>query len=314
MKKATISSFSSNPSKSYNVRSISLPPRSHPTILKIEEELNKLKAIQPTSSTSSSNANSIGKFLIGLKDLYKCIKDLLNLQLTHQAFVQHQNEKWVAELLDYSISYLDICGSTRDSILIMKESIREVQSAIRRRKVGDSSMESSVNSYICLKKKMKKEIGQSLATLKHMDNKFENLIIPLDLDHNHLSIVVRVLREACLVTSSAFRLLFLFLSTTTPLKSKPRKWLLVSMMVQKGFVVCDNQQKIINEFERVDMALGNLFVHNSKEEDIVNEKFQYAQTSLEILETSIERLENGLDCLFRVMIHNRVSLLNTISH
>ncbi|KAJ0039545.1 hypothetical protein Pint_28621 [Pistacia integerrima] len=45
IKKATMAAFSTKPAKQYNVRSISLPTRSHPTTLRVEEELNKLTQI-----------------------------------------------------------------------------------------------------------------------------------------------------------------------------------------------------------------------------------------------------------------------------
>jgi hypothetical protein len=60
----------------------------------------------------------------------------------------------VNELLEGSLRYLDACGNTKDSVLSMKETIRELQSALRWRKVGDSSVESVVSAYICSRRKM----------------------------------------------------------------------------------------------------------------------------------------------------------------
>ncbi|KAH0973174.1 hypothetical protein GBA52_025330 [Prunus armeniaca] len=150
-----MASFSPKPSKRYNVRSISLPVRSHPSTLRTEEELNKLKAWEATTTTTSeAKADSICKGLFGLKDLYICIEDLLQLPMTQQALALHQNERWVEELLDGSVKYLDVCGNTRDAILAMKESVRDLQSALRRRKVGgDSCLEDNLGSYTCIRKK-----------------------------------------------------------------------------------------------------------------------------------------------------------------
>ncbi|KAH7519845.1 hypothetical protein FEM48_Zijuj08G0080500 [Ziziphus jujuba var. spinosa] len=297
--------FSPKSSSKYNSRSISFPARSHPSTQRVEEELNKLKASQ---ETSSSKAETICFGLSGLKELYSCIEELLNLPSTRQALAaQDQNEKLVNELLDSSLRYLDVCSKIRDDVLAMKESVRELQSALRRRKVGDSNIESDVASYFSFRKKMKKEIGQSLTSLKQIESKYGTF--PLDLD-THLSAVVRVLRESSFISGTIFRSFFLFLSTPL-LKPKQSKWSLVSMMVHKG-IVCE-EQKSMNELESVDVALSNLSLQNSSE-DGQDEKFESAQKKLEALDFGIEGLENGLESLFRLLIHNRVALLNILSH
>lgn len=297
--------FSQKPSTRYNIRSITLPVRSHPTTERVEQELYKLKA---SSSSSSSNSTTICNSLSGLRELYGQIESLLGLPLTQQALAQHQQQKWVHELVDDSLRYLDFCGNIRDVVLMMKESVRELQSAIRRRKVlGDSSVvESNMTAYISLRKKMKKAIGQSL---RQMDTKYGGL--PLDLDA-HLTAVVRVLREASVVTSSIFGSLSLFLSTPL-LKPKTSRWSLVSIMVQKGVVgYHDNQQKSLNELERVDLAFGDLLLGNLGK-DVEDEKIQSLQKQLEALEVAIEGLENRLEGLFRLFLQNRVCLLNVLS-
>ncbi|KAI9165873.1 hypothetical protein LWI28_022110 [Acer negundo] len=181
MATTTTTSFSPKSTKHYNVRCISLPAaRSYPTTLKLEQELNKLESweISPSpspssSSSSSTNAEKILSALSGLGELYKCIGDLLALPLTQQVLAQHRHENWVNQLLDGLLRYLDICGNTSDSILSMKESVRELESAFRRSKCGELSIQGNVTAYILSRKKMVKNLASLLK-----QSKIVLLIIP----------------------------------------------------------------------------------------------------------------------------------------
>ena len=307
MKKAAIAAFSSKASNGYSVRSISLPVRSHPSTIRVEEELNKLKSWE---ASSSSKVETICIVLSGLSELYRYIEELLNLPLTQQALSQHQNQKWFNDLLlESSLMYLDICGNTRDVILLMQETIRELQSGLRRIKVGDLSIESIVTAYNCSRRKMRKEIARSLASLKPMDNEIGAFPM-LNLDH-HLSAVVRVLNETSLMTSSIFQSLLLFLSVPV-LKPKPSRWSLVSKLVQKGALARKDQPENMNELEGVDIALSSLLMHNSSK-DIEEQKIQSAQIKLDALDVGMVGLEKCLECLFRHLIQTRVFYLNIIS-
>ncbi|XP_027362703.1 uncharacterized protein LOC113870308 [Abrus precatorius] len=310
MKKATIATFSSLSPKhyrGYGIRSISLPTRSHPSTVQIEEELNKLKAWE---TSSSSEVERIFFGLSGLVELHKCIEDLLKLPLTQQALSHYHNQKWVDELLECPVRFLDILGETRDAIMLMKGNVRELQSALRRRKIGDLVIESHVSSYWSLRRNTRKECTKSLLLLKQKDGSF-GASPPLDLNH-HLSAVVRVLREASLITSSIFQSLVAFLSSPI-LKSKANnKWAFVSRLMQKGVLQCNNQQENVNELEKVDLSLCRMVMDNANK-DFEAENFQSAHKELEAVVVIIEGLENGLDCLFKHLINTRVSFLNIIS-
>lgn len=308
MKKASLATFSTNPKhlSKYGVRSISLPTRSHPTTIQIEEELIKLKSWE-TSSISKSETICFG--LIGLVQLYKCIEELLKLPLTQQALSQHKNEKWVDELLDFPLRFLDLLSKTRDEILLMKGKVEELQSVFRRRKIGDSDMENNVADYWILRRKIRKECTKSLLLLKQIDGSIGSCF-PLDLN-NHLSAIVKVLVEASLITSSVLQSLVVFLCSPI-LRSKVNKWSLVSRLMHKGVFGCDNQHENIYELEKVDFGVSSLVMENlSKDDD--GEKIKSAIRRLEALVVAIEGFENGLECLFRHLINTRVSFLNIIS-
>ncbi|XP_052197142.1 uncharacterized protein LOC127804325 [Diospyros lotus] len=310
LRRTTMPAFTPKCKSHHHVRSISLQARSHPSTLRIEEELKRLKIWKPSSS--SSKAETICTGLSGLGELYKCIEELLSLPLTQQALSQNQHEKWANELLEESVRCIDICSNTRDAVLAIKEGLQQLQSALRRRKVGNTGTELDVNAYASSRKKMMKEAAKSLAGLKQRtDSKFAESTLP-DSDH-HLCAVVRVLGEASLITSWIFQSLWLFLSTPVG-KPRPSRWSLVSSLVHKGAMAGgDGQKNCRNEMEEVEMELNSLVLYGSQE-DSVAERIQSVLGRLEDLKGSIEGLESGLEGLFRHLIYTRVSLLNILSH
>ncbi|KAM7524003.1 hypothetical protein LguiA_013905 [Lonicera macranthoides] len=287
---------SSKSTTNQHIRSISLPSRSHPTTLRIQEELNKLKNYKPAAKNS----------LPGLEELYKCMHELLSLASTQQVLSQHQDEKWVDELLDGSVMLLDICGITVDLVSQMKEHLGDVQSCLRRRK-GDSSTESSIAKFTSFRKKLKKDAKKLIVSLKQMDAELRSSDL-LNLD-NHVSSVIRVLREFSTTNISIFQSLLMFLSVPV---SKPNqtKWSLVSNLMCKGRVACECQVDNTDEFERVDSALSTLCKHGSSK----TENIQIAQNRLEALMGCVEEIENGLEFIFRHLIRTRASLLNIFSN
>ncbi|KAF9682125.1 hypothetical protein SADUNF_Sadunf05G0075700 [Salix dunnii] len=162
------------------------------------------------ASICTSTPGSICNGLSGLEDLYKHVDDWLNLKLSHEVLYNRQDEKSHDELLEESVTVLDVCSISRDTKLRLKEQVQALQSALRRRK-GDSSIESSVANYICLRKKMKKDARKFINSLKQIDNKFG--ASPLLHQAHQLSAVIQVIREVHVKSCSIFQSLSLFLST-----------------------------------------------------------------------------------------------------
>ncbi|KAM7516067.1 hypothetical protein LguiA_005650 [Lonicera macranthoides] len=264
-----MASSSSRSNISHHVRSASFPSTSHPTILRVEAELNKIQtSVTPTAEEICNGISS-------LEELHKCVDDLLNLPQTQKALSHHQREKCVDELLDGSVRLLDICGSIRDLVSQIKEHVRDLQSALRRRK-GDLSNESSITKYSSFQKKMKKDAKRLIASLKQMERKTVGSAI-LDEDQ-HVSVVIQVLRQVSAVEISIFQSILLFVSVPVS-KPKGSKWSLLSKLKNKGEVVeCEKQLE-----------------------------------NLEGMESSIEGIESGLEGVFRRLVRTRASLLNTIS-
>ncbi|XP_055959706.1 uncharacterized protein LOC130014801 [Mercurialis annua] len=121
---------------SFHIRSISLPSRSHPITVSLEEQIYKLNA--------SQSSLSLGQKLSGLKELFECVDDFLQLALTQQS-LSHENS--VEEALNGSLSLLDICGNTRDFFSQMRECLRELELSLRRSRNGvEAYMKQDKNS------------------------------------------------------------------------------------------------------------------------------------------------------------------------
>ncbi|KAE9612912.1 hypothetical protein Lal_00027708 [Lupinus albus] len=282
----------------YHVRSNSFPSASHPTTVKVEEELSNLKSFE---ATSTSTSESIGTSLCFLRDLYICLDGVLNLASTQKLISHHKSERCVEEILDGSVRVLDICGITRDTMLQIKENVQALHSAIRRRK-GDSSIARSVAEYNSFTEKVKKNAKKLITYLKQMDSSFG--VSPLLNQDQDLAALIRVLREVIAMNISIFQSILSFLVFPSS-KSKVTKWLMVAKLMQKGVQSCEENS---NELQRVDAALITLL------SDATNvEKMQTAREELEALENTIQSLENGLESVFRPSIKTRASLLNIIA-
>ncbi|XP_016495277.2 uncharacterized protein LOC107814380 [Nicotiana tabacum] len=277
-------------SYSANNRSISLPSRSHPATEKIEEEFSKFKTWE---NSASPTAEAVYNGLLSLGEVHRYMSDLLNLPLTLQALSKCQDKKWVDEILDKFMRFLDICEATRELVSQFKENVKDVQSLLRRRK-GDLS----ITNYTSFRKKMKKDAKNLVTILKKMEH--EEVVAVMEADQL-VSAVIRVPREVSTMGISVFQNVLVFLSA--PVSKPISKWSLVSRLVNKG------DQDNVNEIESADVALNSLFKYGSNEV----EKIQFVQSKVENLEAHFECIEDGMDNIFRWLIRSRSTLLNVVS-
>ncbi|XAR73708.1 hypothetical protein NMG60_11007772 [Bertholletia excelsa] len=275
------------------IRSVSLPIRSHPSIVRVEQELNKIKTWE-TSPSHTCNA------LARLEELYMCMDEHLNSATTQQVLFFNQHEKCVDELLEESLKFIDVCGIARDLMLQFKEHARALQSALRRRK-GDSSIETTIARYVCFRRKAKKDAKRLTGSVKQIDKRLDASLL-LGRDHHFYS-VIRVLKEVIKVSTCVFCSILLFVSISS---LKPNS--VASRLLHRGRVASEDRV-VANEVERVDTALHGLLKCRSSE----GEGMQIAQRGLEGLERRSEAFESGLESLFRSLIRTRISLLNIVS-
>ncbi|CAL9149822.1 unnamed protein product, partial [Musa hybrid cultivar] len=268
------------PNQPYHVRSISMPSRDHPLKLRVEEEMQKLKSLVAQSCLS---AQTICEGLRALGGLYECIEELLHLPMSKYSNIQEKESVEVE--LDGSVRLLDLLGIMRDCMMTTKDQIRTLEIALRRQ--GVTVAESKMYTHIRFDKKAEKGIKSIFKLLKQMDDKYVSCCT----NGKDSWMVTEILREARAITISLLQSIFKFLPMPTP-QGKASRWSLISKALQKRKVACEGEQEEVEDNEG---------------------KIQRGQNQLQTLQNSIEDIETGLECLFRRLIKNRVSLLNILS-
>ncbi|AEE78789.1 hypothetical protein AtNW77_Chr3g0206661 [Arabidopsis thaliana] len=241
------------------VRSISLPSRIHHPSAKFQAALSQIHLFQNSSDSQSLHAS-----LLNLSELYHSLHQLNHSLPTAQA--EHS--------LDVSATLLDSCDAARNLVLTLREHLLNLQSALRRK---DKSMEVQIKEYFSFRKKIKKETNKLLLGLK---KKLD------DSETTELSV-------------SIFRSLFMFLSTTSTMKTKTCSLKFVSRLISGGH---RSSSSIMSELQNLDAVLRS-DGDNSKE----------IKKMLERLEERTEELETALDSLFKSLVQYRVYLLNILT-
>ncbi|CAN0845518.1 hypothetical protein LINGRAHAP2_LOCUS4140 [Linum grandiflorum] len=254
----------------FHVRSNSFPSTSHPLVSEFDDQLCRLRQSQAASTSSSS----ICQKLNGLQDVYDCVDKLIQLPSTQQAMIHYQNELLDNELLDGSLRLFDLCNTAKDSLSQMKESVSELQSAIRRRQ-GDLVAETK--RYLNSRKVVKKAIQKALKDNENKKSTSSNNIEAISMLRESESIVAEVLKSLlCLICQSN------------------SKSLISKLIAAKKTQVSANS----NEFAEVDACLKT----SKSSEEI--------QAQLKNLQPCIQDLEEGVESLFRCLIKTRASILN----
>ncbi|CAH8262658.1 unnamed protein product [Arabidopsis lyrata] len=260
---------------SFHVRSNSFPSRPHPQATHVDEQLARLRSSEDASTSSSSY---ICNRLENLQELHESLDKFIRLPVTQQALGQEQNKKAVEQLLDGSLRILDLCNISKDALSQMKEGLMEIQSILRRKR-GD--LPGEVKKYLASRRSLKKSFQKVLKSLK----------VKQDQECGDKSLAV--FGEAEDVTIALFDSLFCFMSGSKTCS----KWSVVSKLMNKKKVTCEAQG---NEFTRVDSEFQS--EKTLKMEDV------------QILDSCIQDLEDGLESLSKSLIKYRVSILNILGH
>ncbi|XVF35857.1 hypothetical protein REPUB_Repub19eG0007400 [Reevesia pubescens] len=276
-----------------HVRSISLPSNTHPLVASVEEQLTRLKTSQETSS-------SISHRLGGLKEFYDRVDDLIHLPLTLQALSHDQLE----EMLDGSLKLLDVCGTTRDVLSRIRESVQVLESSLRRRSCRESGLASEIRDFMVTRKEMNKIISDCFKILKGMDRKCKSTVSDKD---SEMVAAVSLLREAEEISLAVFDSLLSFLSLPKS-RSKPSGWSIVSKLLHSKRVSCEEVET--SEAEKLDAEL--ILMKSGKDIKLV--QVQKILKGLQAFQSTIKETEEVLECVFRRLLKTRVSLLNVLNH
>ncbi|KAK8567904.1 hypothetical protein V6N13_105848 [Hibiscus sabdariffa] len=282
-----------NQKSNFHARSNSLPSRPHPLVTQIDEHLCRLKSNESASSSMTRN-------LSALRDLYELVGNLLQLPATQKTLAHQCNDKQVNELLNGSLKLLDVCGVAKDALLQAKEDTKQLQSILRRRRGDEGGFTNEVKEYLASRKKAKKLINKSLKACK---SGFAQLQIDGEATFS-------MLREVEGVSFRVFECLFSYISGTN-LESKSTKWSLVSKLMSSKHITCQGEATETNEFEKVDSVLCTLIDNKTRKSGKISS--DGAQIELQKLESSIQDFEDGVECLLRLLIKTRVSVLNILS-
>ncbi|XP_031254640.1 uncharacterized protein LOC116112656 [Pistacia vera] len=271
-----------------HTRSSSLPSRSHPVTSKVEEHLNRLKASEATSTSS------VCYKLRALEDLYECVDDMLQLPVVQQILSNNCHDKCIENLLDGSLTVLDVCSSTKDILSQLKDSVQNFESSLRRKR-GETGLANEVRNYMNSRKNINRVVCKILRNLK--GNEKKQL---LDKDCNLLA-VVGILREVEEISFLVFESVLSSISQSKA-RAKPGSWFIISKLMRPKRIVCEGEVEEIDELDVVNVGKCTSF-----------ERLQILLKSLKALESNIQDLEDGLERMYRRLIKSRVALLNILS-
>ncbi|OIT23627.1 PREDICTED: uncharacterized protein LOC109216589 [Nicotiana attenuata] len=282
-----------------HVRTTSLPTATHPLIVNAEEQLQRLKSSELTSTSSHS---TICQNLDGLRKLYECVDDVLLLPINQQVLSLEKHAKLLEQVSDVSLNVVDTCSIVKDAFSQIKGRVQLLESSLRRKRGGESNLSNEVDAYLASNKKLNKVISKYFRDLLNHTEKNYTIVI----DDSDLASSISLIKGVEEVSLTILESTLSFISNPK-IRSKASGLSLFSKLLKTKRVSCEGAD--ISEVEKIDMEL---LLIQSKQKDY--SQIQSVLKKLEIFESSIQELEEGLEAMFRHLVKTRVSLLNLLNH
>ncbi|URE17214.1 hypothetical protein MUK42_13495 [Musa troglodytarum] len=164
-------------------------------------------------------------------------------------------------------------------MMTMIEQIRDLEISLRKQGEAVAQSKSKMHARIHSDKKLEKDIKKCFQLLKEMDDNYALYCANKDTDTWMMSRTMKAARE---ITTSPLQSIFNFLFMPR-MKTKGRRWSLLSKALHKRRLACEGEHKDVGANDE------------------------------RVWQNSIEDIEAELECLFKRLILNRVSLLNILS-
>ncbi|EOA18275.1 hypothetical protein CARUB_v10006774mg [Capsella rubella] len=295
--------FMSDQTTHQPVRSVSLPSRIHPLSVKLRAALNRLSIWRRSSSSISVSPyfgyETLLVGLVNLAEFYGCVHELLESSYVKHTLLHRQEGKLLADSLDGSVVLLDVCESTREVIVVMREHVANLKSALRRK---GSVVDKEAKTYVNFQKKAKKQISKHINALKKMETKD----ISTNIYQDSAIASTSVLRETIDITVSIFRHLLLFLSAIPPAKKTRNTVGFLSIPFVSSSLL-DKSLDMRKEMKNLDDVFLGSF--GFEVEPMQNEKMRR-----DVVEDGFRDLEAELDSVSKCLVKNRVLFLNILSN
>ncbi|CAA0838311.1 Arabidopsis protein of unknown function (DUF241 [Striga hermonthica] len=278
-------------------RSSSMPSRPYyPLIPEFEHHLQALKS--DNFPTTSSYLSSIAEKLNNLEQIHDFIDNLLLLPHTHQIFTRESHKKWVEQILDGYLGLVDACATAKDFISQSKDYISNLLSVLRRKRGSED-----LSEFISSRKTIKKQITKSLRNIGSY--KKDSSVLKTGEKDQETSAIIGMLKEAESITLDLIEELLSGISRSKE-GSKLSKWSLSKIMGSRKVSCHEHEYKSsMLEFGDLDASLSK-FVSKCE----TGLKIEDLQQQLRKMELVIIVIEERLECLFKLLIKSRVSLLN----
>ncbi|MED6217451.1 hypothetical protein PIB30_017894 [Stylosanthes scabra] len=225
-----------------------------------------------------------------LKKLQNSANELLHSAVVQESLVEDGEEKWLNEFCDSCLRMLEVCGISKDVVVLVKEHVQDVRFTLRRASIGEAGIQDKMAACDSYRKKLKKEI---LKCLKWFKAKTITNNPNMLMKEHKLMLVVDVLREVRLTSISIVESLLSLISTPwLDLDSKSKSSSSSSSWRRSLFP----SKVVVVPWDDDDAML----LHS-------------ANKRLAGVQMAIEDLELELECMFRRLIHTRVLLLNILT-